>query len=127
MYNNTNAFKNKLWLWKFQLPSNNMVCIVTVRMEKPSHTKKYTDVNQVHQYEFKSQFQDFRKHQATFGFVSSFVVNIKTVPHKFIDSVTRKYFFYQLGPHAQKVAYLCCWLSCCIAGRRRRSVFRWSW
>ena len=123
MYNNIKAFKNKLWLWEFQLCSNNMACTVTVRMEKPTHTKKYTDINQVPQHEFNSQFQDFRKHQATFRFFSSFVVNIKTVPHEFIDSVTGKHFFFcKFGPHAQKVAYLCCWLLCCIAGRRQRSV-----
>ena len=39
MYNNIKAFTNKLRLWEFQWCSNNMACILTLRMEKPIHTK----------------------------------------------------------------------------------------
>jgi hypothetical protein len=49
-------------------------------MEKPPHTKKHGAIVEVHQDEIISQFQDFGKHQAIFGFLSSFVISIKSVP-----------------------------------------------
>jgi len=52
-------------------------------MEKPSHTKKSTNISQVLQNEFYSQFQDFRQYQATFVVLTKFVVNIKIIPHEF--------------------------------------------
>ena len=83
MHNNTREFENKLRLWQFQWRLNKMACILTLRMEKPTHTKISTNISQVLQNEFYSQFQDFRQYQATFIVLSAFVVSIKTVPHDF--------------------------------------------
>jgi len=52
-------------------------------MEKPIHTKISMHISQVFQNEFYSQFQDYRQYQATFIFLTSFAVNIKTVPQEF--------------------------------------------
>jgi hypothetical protein len=68
----------------FQITFGNLACILTLRMENHTHTKKYGDIVQVHQHEFNSQFQDFGKNQATIGFLSSFVINIENVPHELI-------------------------------------------
>jgi hypothetical protein len=83
MYNNIKALENKLWLWEFQWSSNNMVWFLTLKTEKPSHTKKSTNISQILQNEFYSQFQDFRQYQATFVVLTKFVVNIKIIPHEF--------------------------------------------
>jgi hypothetical protein len=82
-YNNIKAFENKLQLWELQRNSNKMACILTLRIEKPTHTKIYTHISKVLQNEFNSQFQNFRQHQATFIYFSSFAVHIKIIPREF--------------------------------------------
>jgi hypothetical protein len=71
------------WLFMWFECLNNMVCILTLRMEKPVHTKISTYIRQVHQNVFYSQFQDYRHYRGTFVVLTSFVVNIKTVPQEF--------------------------------------------
>ena len=57
----TEQFANKLWLWEFQLYSNNSAHFSTLGMEKPTDTNKYADIIHVLQQEFSFQFQYFRK------------------------------------------------------------------
>jgi len=52
-------------------------------MEKPVHTKISTYIRQVRQNVFYFQFQDYRHYRGTFVVLTSFVVNIKTVPQEF--------------------------------------------
>jgi hypothetical protein len=57
----TEEFANKLWLWEFQLYSNNSANFSTSGMEKPNDTNKYADIIHILQQEFSSRFQHFRK------------------------------------------------------------------
>jgi len=44
MLTKTEQFANKLWLWEFQLYSNNSAHFSTLGMEKPTDTNKYADI-----------------------------------------------------------------------------------
>jgi hypothetical protein len=57
----TEEYANKLWLWEFQLYSNNSAHFSISGMEKPTDTNKYADIIHILQPEFSSQFQYFRK------------------------------------------------------------------
>ena len=57
----TEQFANKLWLWEFQLYSNNSAHFSTLGMEKPTDTNKYADIIRILQQEFSFRFQYFRK------------------------------------------------------------------
>jgi predicted DNA-binding protein (UPF0278 family) len=60
-----------------------MAFILTLIIEKPIHTKISMYICKVLQNEFYSQLKDYRHYQATFIVLTSFVVNIKTVPQDF--------------------------------------------
>jgi hypothetical protein len=118
------AFENKLWLREFQLCLNNLACISTLTMEITTHTKKYTYIIWVLPREFNSQFKDFRKHQATFIFFSSSVVNTwisigiielqsdENLQHKFHDTILLPY---------QLIKYLQCLVT--IQKKKKRPVW----
>jgi hypothetical protein len=50
----TEEFANKLWLWEFQLYSNNSAHFSTSGMEKVTNTIKYVDIIHILQQEFSS-------------------------------------------------------------------------
>ena len=53
----TEQFANKVWLWEFQLYSNNSAHFSTLGTEKPTDTNKYAHIIHILQQEFSSRFQ----------------------------------------------------------------------
>jgi hypothetical protein len=81
------AFEVKLRLWEIQLTKQNTAHFLTLndRAESVSfNAAKYATEVGVLKEEFKSRFQDFRKHETSFRmFTSLFKVYVEAVPEKF--------------------------------------------
>jgi len=113
-----------------------MACILTLRMEKPNHTKKYGDIVQVHQHEwwYSSGSSTWIQFSILRFCKTSGNLRISlTLCYKHQNRSTRihwkcnvqTFLYCQNGPYAQKVAYLCCWSTGCTAGRWKGSVSHW--
>jgi hypothetical protein len=81
------AFEVKLCLWEIQLTKQNAAYFPTLNDRAKSVSfnaaKNATEVGVLRE-EFKSRFQDFRKHETSFRiFASPFEVDVEAVPKKF--------------------------------------------
>jgi hypothetical protein len=87
IFTHVNAFEVKLPLWEIQLTNQNRAHFPTLNDKAKSvsfNVAKYATEIGVLREEFKSRFQDFRKHETYFRiFASPFETDVEAVPEKF--------------------------------------------